>query len=408
MVGQISFPQYSVNSAVDPSQWATLGNLGNVYRDAQSNAAKQATLAQLGPDIAANANLLISSGNPELAAMGLRLQQQAQTYAREDVRYGIEDKFKERQVAVSEAGAKQDPAEVYDKKLKVLEKMRVDINSPAAQKYLSDPTGAYEPPGASSEAGLTPVWGSRVNPATGQEEAVLLQMNKSGSAVETKLPPGVTANPKLISQDVGNEIIWIDPGTRQIVKRAPKNFSEKVIQETTAEAQAKAAINLPTVEHNAAIMTKVIEEAVGHPGKNMSLGPFASRLPTVTKSQADFRAAVAQLEGGAFLEAYTVLRGSGAITDIEGKKATEAKLRASQAQSVEAFDKAMNAYKEIIATGVQNYRNLARGGVSTGQGSGADDAISQANAAIAQGANPKAVRQRLIQQGVDPGRVGLE
>jgi hypothetical protein len=62
-----------------------LANLGNVYRQGQQQAAQQQTLAQLGNDPNANAQLLIKSGVPELVTQGIRMQS-TQTERAENIR----------------------------------------------------------------------------------------------------------------------------------------------------------------------------------------------------------------------------------------------------------------------------------------------------------------------------------
>jgi hypothetical protein len=76
-----------------------------------------------------------------------------------------------------------------------------------------------------------------------------------------------------------------------------------------------------------------------------------------------------QVQGGAFLTAIDTLRGTGAITEVEGAKATAAKNRMSTATSEDAFNKAAKDYLDIIEQGVKqtysragtNYVPLQRG-----------------------------------------------
>ena len=84
-IAALQIPSSNINNLVDQSQWSSLANLGNVYKQAQEDAAKQNTLSQLGNDPAANASLLIRSGVPSLAQLGLTMQGQ-QTDRAERVR----------------------------------------------------------------------------------------------------------------------------------------------------------------------------------------------------------------------------------------------------------------------------------------------------------------------------------
>jgi hypothetical protein len=75
MVNSVSFPTpQAYSSGFD---FTPLANLGNVYRQAQEQQAQQTALGQLGNDAGANAQVLIKSGVPSLAQLGMRMQQQA-------------------------------------------------------------------------------------------------------------------------------------------------------------------------------------------------------------------------------------------------------------------------------------------------------------------------------------------
>lgn len=68
---------------------------------------------------------------------------------------------------------------------------------------------------------------------------------------------------------------------------------------------------------------------------------------------ADFQAMFDQSKGAAFLEAFNVLKGAGAITEKEGDKATAARTRMSTAQSEAEFVKAAREYQDVIRRGVE-------------------------------------------------------
>lgn len=99
--------QPAINNLVDPSQWTTLGNLGNVYQKGQEQARQQSVLAQLGDDPKANAQLLISSGVPSLAQLGLAYQQKSVEQQREDARYAVTDRRADAQLAIQQAAARR-------------------------------------------------------------------------------------------------------------------------------------------------------------------------------------------------------------------------------------------------------------------------------------------------------------
>jgi hypothetical protein len=82
-IGSVSFPTPQAYSG--GADFSPLANLGNVYRQGQQQAAQQQTLAQLGNDPTANAQLMIKSGVPELVTQGIKMQT-AQQASAEDVR----------------------------------------------------------------------------------------------------------------------------------------------------------------------------------------------------------------------------------------------------------------------------------------------------------------------------------
>lgn len=68
------------------------------------------------------------------------------------------------------------------------------------------------------QTGLTPVWGTD---ASGKP--VLMQMNQSGQAIQTQLPPGVTPSPGVQKMDLGTSIGLYDQRTGQPIRTEPKD-----------------------------------------------------------------------------------------------------------------------------------------------------------------------------------------
>lgn len=147
----------------------------------------------------------------------------------------------------------------------------------------------------------------------------------------------------------------------------------KKYQETMAENTAKSQISLPKVEAQANNAIKLIDDIVSHKGmssvvgaKNILSGAATQYVPFVKKSipgtqAANFEAKLSQLQGQNFLQAFEVLKGGGAISEIEGTKATQAISDMSTAQSETEFRKSAEELKAIIKTGVA--RAKAQGGL---------------------------------------------
>jgi hypothetical protein len=164
-----------------------------------------------------------------------------------------------------------------------------------------------------------------------------------------------------------------------------KLAASKAAGTTTGKAQAAAAIALPNAiatsesllsKLDAMVGTPAVKDKSGkvinagtapHPGFTGAVGmgrlqtlgiPGVEQLIPGTPA-ADFKARFDEIMGGAFLEAFETLKGGGAITETEGKKATAAKTRMSLAQSEKEFLAAANEYKAIVKTGIERARKKA-------------------------------------------------
>jgi hypothetical protein len=410
MINPLQLPQANINSLAD---FSPLANLGNVYQKAQEEQRRRDALAQLGQGQSADAATLIKSGDMGLAQLGLNLQNRTVDQQREDARYAVTDRRADTQLGLAQNADRR--AALTSERENMTPDEQIQERQLAAERYGLKPgtpdynfflfNGKLPDTASANRAGLSPFFGTRKGP-NGEDVPVMMQPTGTGAAVETQLPQGVSLSSKPLVQDIGTAFVYIDPVTRSIIKTVPKDIAGKAAAEVVGEGQGKAALALPSVAANSQMLLNQLDTVANHPGKKWALGAY-STLPTIPgTNQADFRAALDQLKGGTFLQAYNTLKGGGAITEIEGEKATNALLRAQTAQSVESFDQAIRDYKAIVQGGLERARAAARGGVTSGQGSGADDAIARAYAAIAEGKDPKAVRQRLIDAGVDPGDIG--
>jgi hypothetical protein len=85
-------------------------------------------------------------------------------------------------------------------------------------------------------------------------------------------------------------------------------------------------------------------------GFETAFGPTGIAARAYPGSEAaDFQAKVKEILGGAFLDAYETLRGAQAITDVEGKKATESRTRISFDLSPAEFINAAREYRKTAA-----------------------------------------------------------
>jgi hypothetical protein len=97
---------------------------------------------------------------------------------------------------------------------------------------------------------------------------------------------------------------------------------------------------------------ELLDSLLKHPGLSLGTGAtgrIANRIPGTPAY--DFQTRLNQVQGRAFLEAYETLKGGGHITEIEGKKATEAKARLDAAQSEDAFRESIQELSGILQKG---------------------------------------------------------
>lgn len=131
---------------------------------------------------------------------------------------------------------------------------------------------------------------------------------------------------------------------------------------TIAEETTKAAIDAPRVIDNATTALKYSDELLKHPGFGQAVGKSSmlglQKIPG-TEGR-DFMNRLDQLKGGAFLEAFNTLKGGGQITEIEGKKATDAIARMDNSTSEEEFKAAVKDYQDVIRKGMNRAKMKAK------------------------------------------------
>ncbi len=128
---------------------------------------------------------------------------------------------------------------------------------------------------------------------------------------------------------------------------------------TIAEKQGELAVSLPDALARVEQSIKQIDELAAHPGKYWNTGA-ASIIPAIPgQAGADFNARVKQLKGGAFLEAYKQLRGTGSISEKEGAKAEAAIARLDQSTSEKDFDRSLSDIRQVLVEGYKRAQEMA-------------------------------------------------
>ena len=213
------------------------------------------------------------------------------------------------------------------------------------------------------EFGMTPIYG--VGP---DGKPAIMQLGKDGKPVQVPLPKGfqISKNPEKV--DLGTHWGFVDPQTRQLVSTMSKDVegAAKAKAIGTEAGQAQAA--LPSAEGNLQTAINSVDELLKHPGRESATGTFYGRIPEAVLS-GDAKAFVNrfnQVKGQTFLNAYETLRGGGAITEVEGQKATAAKNRMDRATDAKEFEAAAKDYKDALSRGLEALRKKAGQGAAPG------------------------------------------
>lgn len=139
---------------------------------------------------------------------------------------------------------------------------------------------------------------------------------------------------------------------------------QKKAAEFAAERRSKALADLPVTMQTSQQTIDVIDKALNHPGLSIATG-LSSKLDPRNfvpgQPGYDFGVVMDQLKGKAFLEAFATLKGGGQITEVEGKKATDAIARLNTAQSEAEFKQSLRELRQIAKNAQERAIRLAQG-----------------------------------------------
>jgi len=137
--------------------------------------------------------------------------------------------------------------------------------------------------------------------------------------------------------------------------------------QTAAKLTTEARIDAPKAIQQGEDTIKLVDDLLKAPGFKQAVG--GSRLLQVQRipgtSAKDFDIRLDQLKGQQFLQAFESLKGGGHITEVEGKKATDAIARMDAAGSEKEFVNAAREFQATIRTGVERARKAQSGGATT-------------------------------------------
>lgn len=151
--------------------------------------------------------------------------------------------------------------------------------------------------------------------------------------------------------------------TRPQGKEAGKAFDKEV-----GDRQAKAILDAPAAiargQESLATIDKLIGSPDGkvkeHPGFKSSFGFNTYFLTRRGSDTANAESILGTIKGKAFLQAFESLKGGGAITQVEGEKATEAIAALGREQSPEAARESLKELRGIIQRGLERARAMGQ------------------------------------------------
>lgn len=165
--------------------------------------------------------------------------------------------------------------------------------------------------------------------------------------------PGGADGPQDIPQFI-NQLQALDAQAKQ----------RNAAAEARGKVQGEAAATLPGTLAKADEALALIEKIRNHPGRSAGTGAVGGNIRVPGTPQADFVDLVDQAAGEAFLQAYQNLKGGGAISEAEGKKAEQAIARLKRDKTPEGFEDALNDFAAVIRRGREN-AGVAAGGKPT-------------------------------------------
>ncbi|MFN8992799.1 MAG: hypothetical protein ACK5X3_03900 [Pseudomonadota bacterium] len=301
----------------------------------------------------------MASRSPRVQAVAQMLFQQAQR--QEDLALRAQERdeerrFRERQLAAGSSAGRERfsaPTEMLDENG---QRVTVMIGDRGTLRLVQ---GYSAPP---PNTGLVPQVGYRQG-ANGEPIPVPLLPNNRGELVEARLPQDVQYGPRTREINLGTEIVTVD-GAGNVVARRPIDIRGRETEEKIGQSQGAEIAGAPTAFRTAADTLKNIDDVLNHPAFGVATGVSGMIARNVPGTPAfDFGQRFDQLTGRAFLQAFETLKGGGQITEIEGKKATDAIARLNPRASAEDTRQALQELREVVVSAQQ--RASMRGGAAS-------------------------------------------
>jgi hypothetical protein len=181
-------------------------------------------------------------------------------------------------------------------------------------------------------------------------------------------------------KDLGTELVGFD-STGNEISRVPKDVAGTAAAKERGKALGEAQVDLPKVENIARRLKDQVSSVRTDPNLEKITG-WGAKVPTFLPESVTSEEKAKQLSGGAFLQAFESLKGAGAITEVEGEKATSALARLSNLkQDTPGYRRALDDFEREVDALVDLARRKAAGGQSAPAGASAPDTLPAPSAA---------------------------
>ena len=197
---------------------------------------------------------------------------------------------------------------------------------------------------------LNPIYGT-----DDQGNTILLQTTDEGTAVRTQLPEGANVSTGVDRTDLGTSWLLTDKRSGESIGTVPKDVAGEQREQAIGKAEGERVATAPAEIRRARQTVEQVDALLNDPGLAQIAGRFDQFRPTVMMGDAGREALTRfnQLKGGAFLEAYQMLKGGGQITEIEGQKAEQAMARMDRSLGDEDFRQALRDFRDAVMEGAR-------------------------------------------------------
>jgi hypothetical protein len=339
-----------------PAQVAEPGAASDVGMMGSQNAMPEykpsSMMMEQPKDLRAATNALIQGGKFDAANLGMGYGNAVTEAEKKDV---------ELRKAKTEASSSE--AKAIDENLKPFRAYAAAVNSPeAAAAYVSAMfdhpvlgTMAQKVSGQTKDQAIA----AAVKDYTADPQRwMAAHVGLTGEQVMSALGGGKTPKPESIPGKIYEDM--------KNLKKDDPDYATKLagLQRAANEATGVKAKDVGTAEAsiaNAGQALKDIDAVLSHPelkSRAGSTGPSWVAGKIAGTNTYGLESQVNQIKGEAFLNAFNMLRGGGAITDAEGKKATAAINRMDLNLSYKDFTKAAADAKEILQNGMKRAQEM--------------------------------------------------